>query len=577
MFVKEGIIASPGIVIAKALVYEKILVEVNKHKIEDTEAEMVKFQNAIQKSHEQLEAIRIKAINELGEEEGAIFEAHAMVLDDPEFVEGVEAEINNNHLGADYAVKIITDRFYEIFDQMDDPYFSARAADIKDVGTRVLQNILGIVQADLSKLDEDVIIIADDLTPSDTAQMDKKRVMGFATNIGSRTSHTAIMARSLEIPAVLGLGDITGTVKTGDLMVVDGLTGKVCVNPTNEQLESYQNEKMKYQNYLKELEALKDLDAVTLDGRKVELVGNIGEPNDVAGVLKNGGVGVGLYRTEFLYMNSDVMPSEEKQFAAYRSVLEAFPNGPVIIRTLDIGGDKKLPYLPMDDELNPFLGLRAIRLCFKEIDLFKIQLRAILRASIYGQAHIMFPMISSITEVRQAKAILLDCMKELDQEQRPYDKAVKVGVMIEIPSAAIAADIISKEVDFFSIGTNDLCQYTLAVDRMNQEVSYLYDPFNPAILRLIKQVTATSEKKDNFFTGMCGEMAGDPLAAVLLLGLGLYEFSMSALSIPQIKKIIRSVRYEDAKNIADAALNMDSGEEIMDFVQESMKKLNLNI
>ncbi|MDD3305580.1 MAG: phosphoenolpyruvate--protein phosphotransferase [Acetobacterium sp.] len=577
MFVKEGIIASPGIVIAKVLVYEKILIEVNESKIEDSEAEIIKFQNAVKKSHEQLETIRIKAISELGKEEGAIFEAHAMVLDDPEFVEGVETEINDNHLAADHAVKIITDRFYEIFDQMDDPYFSARAADIKDVGTRVLQNILGIVQADLSKLDEDVIIIADDLTPSDTAQMDKKRVIGFATNVGSRTSHTAIMARSLEIPAVLGLGDITETVKTGDLMVVDGLTGKVCVNPTNEQLESYENEKLKYRNYLKELEELKDLDAVTLDGRKVELVGNIGEPNDVAGVLKNGGVGVGLYRTEFLYMNSDVMPSEEKQFAAYRSVLEAFPNGPVIIRTLDIGGDKKLPYLPMDDELNPFLGMRAIRLCFKEIGLFKVQLRAILRASVYGQAHIMFPMISAITEVRQAKAILLDCMKELEAEKLPYDKAVKVGVMIEIPSAAIAADIISKEVDFFSIGTNDLCQYTLAVDRMNQEVSYLYDPFNPAILRLIKQVTATSDQKDNFFTGMCGEMAGDPLAAVLLLGLGLDEFSMSALSIPQIKKIIRSVRYEDAKNIADAALNMETGEEIMDFVQKSMKKLNLNI
>jgi len=577
MFIKEGIIASPGIVIAKSLVYEKIQLEVNKNKINDTEAEIVKFQNAVKHSHQQLEAIRIKAISELGEEEGAIFEAHAMVLDDPEFVEGVEAEINNNHLAADYAVKIVTDRFFDIFDQMDDPYFSARAADIKDVGSRVLQNILGIVQADLSQLEEDVIIIADDLTPSDTAQMDKKRVMGFATNIGSRTSHTAIMARSLEIPAVLGLGDITKTVKNGDLMVVNGLTGKVCVNPSDEQLQSYEKEKQKYQDYLKELEALKDLEAITLDGRKVELVGNIGEPNDVAGILKNGGVGVGLYRTEFLYMNSDVMPSEEKQFAAYRSVLEAFPNGPVIIRTLDIGGDKKLPYLPMDDELNPFLGLRAIRLCFKEVGLFKIQLRAILRASVYGQAHIMFPMISSITEVRQAKAILLDCMKELDQEQLPYDKTVKVGVMIEIPSAAIAADIIAKEVDFFSIGTNDLCQYTLAVDRMNQEVSYLYDPFNPAILRLIKQVTATSEKKDNFFTGMCGEMAGDPLAAILLLGLGLYEFSMSALSIPQIKKIIRSVTYEDAKKIADAALNMETGEEIMDFVQKSMKKLNLDI
>lgn len=577
MFVKEGIIASPGIAIAKAYVYKKIVVEVNKNKVDDAQVEIEKFHTALTLSHQQLESIRLKAIDELGEEEGAIFEAHAMVLDDPEFVEGVESEINENQLSAEFAVNVVTDRFYAIFDQMDDPYFSARAADIKDVGTRVQNNILGIIQADLSSLDEDVIIIADDLTPSDTAQMDKKRVMGFATNIGSRTSHTAIMARSLEIPAVLGLCDITDTVKTGDLMVVDGLTGKVCINPTNEQLESYENEKQKYQDYLKELEELKDLDAVTLDGRKIELVGNIGEPNDVAGVLKNGGVGVGLYRTEFLYMNSDVMPGEEKQFAAYRSVLEAFPNGPVVIRTLDIGGDKKLPYLPMDDELNPFLGLRAIRLCFKEVGLFKTQLRAILRASVYGHAHIMFPMISSITEVRQAKAILSDCMKELDEEQVAYDKDVKVGVMIEIPSAAIAADIICKEVDFFSIGTNDLCQYTLAVDRMNQEVSYLYDPFNPAILRLIKQVTATSDKKENFFTGMCGEMAGDPAAAVLLLGLGLYEFSMSALSIPQIKKIIRSVRYEDAKSVAETALSLETGEEIMDYINDAMKKLNINI
>lgn len=577
MFIKDGIIASPGIAIAKTFVYEKIVVEPNKNKVNDAQAEIEKFHTALNESHEQIETIRIKAVSELGEEEGAIFEAHAMVLDDPEFVEGVEAEINDNQLSADFAVTVVTDRFYEIFDQMEDPYFKARATDIKDVGTRVLYNILGVVQADLSRLAEDVIIIADDLTPSDTAQMDKKRVMGFATNIGSRTSHTAIMARSLEIPAVLGLGDVTETVKTGDIMIIDGLNGKVIVNPDDSQLQAYKEEKEKYAEYLKELEALKDLEAVTLDGRKVELVGNIGEPNDVAGVLKNGGTGVGLYRTEFLYMNSDVMPSEEKQFAAYRSVLEEFPNDPVIIRTLDIGGDKKLPYLPMAEELNPFLGLRAVRLCFKEIELFRIQLRAILRASVYGQAYIMFPMISSITEVRQAKAVLADCMKELDEEKIEYDKGVKVGVMIEIPSAAIAADIIAKEVDFFSIGTNDLCQYTLAVDRMNQEVSYLYDPFNPAILRLIKLVTLTSEKKESFFTGMCGEMAGDPLAAVLLLGLGLYEFSMSALSIPQIKKIIRSVRYEDAKTIADTALNLETGQEVLDYIQESMKKLNIKL
>ncbi|MBK5243549.1 MAG: phosphoenolpyruvate--protein phosphotransferase [Eubacteriaceae bacterium] len=577
MFIKEGIIASPGIAIAKALVYEKVAVEVNKDKTEDRLGEIKKFHQALEQSQTQLKKIKIKAISELGEEEGAIFEAHAMVLEDPELIEGVETEINDNQFGAAYAVKIVTDRFFKIFDQMDDPYFSARAADIRDVGTRVLYNILGIVQADLSKLDDDVIIIADDLTPSDTAQMDKKRVMGFATNIGSRTSHTAIMARSLEIPAVLGLTDITETVHTGDMIIVDGLKGVVTVNPDDDQIKSYEEKRRAYHATLKELEVLKDLDAVTLDGHKVELVGNIGEPNDVGGVLKNGGMGVGLYRTEFLYMNSATLPGEDKQMAAYRSVLEAFPNGPVVIRTLDIGGDKKLPYLPMDEELNPFLGLRAIRLCFKEVDLFKTQLRAILRAGVYGHAYIMFPMVSSVTEVRQAKVILSECMRELEEANIPYDKDIKVGVMIEIPSAAITSDIIAKEVDFFSIGTNDLCQYTMAADRMNQEVSYLYDPFNPAILRLVKQVIMAANNQPGLFTGMCGEMAGDPTAAIILLGLGLDEFSMSALCIPQIKKIIRSIRYEDAKVIAHEALNLETGEAVVDHVLTSMKKLKIKI
>ena len=576
MFIKEGINASPGIAIAKAHVYEKCAVEINHSKVGDTQSEVEKFQEAITESRKQIEAIQAKAIRELGEEEAAIFGAHIMVLEDPEFVDGVEAEINENQWSADYAVKLVTDRFYLIFDQMDDPYFSARAADIKDVGNRVLLNILGIVQSDLSQLEEDVIIIADDLTPSDTAQMDKSRVKGFATNIGSRTSHTAIMARSMEIPAVLGLGDITTTVKTGDTIVVDGLNGKVIINPDPGQLENYQQENLKYLAYLKELEELKDLEAVTLDGHKVELVGNIGEPNDVDGVLHNGGVGVGLYRTEFLYMNSDTMPGEEKQLAAYRSVLEAFPDGPVIIRTLDIGGDKKLPYLSLDDEMNPFLGLRAIRLCFKEVELFKIQLRAILRASVYGNAYIMFPMISSVTEVRQAKAIVSECMQELDEAGILYDKHIKIGVMIEIPAAAVTADIIAKEVDFFSIGTNDLCQYTLAVDRMNQNVSYLYDTFNPGILRLIKLVTKATAQQTGLFTGMCGEMAGDPAATILLLGLGLDEFSMSAFSIPQIKKIIRSVRYEDAKVIAETAMNLETGEEVVDYILAEMKKLDID-
>lgn len=577
MFIKEGIIAAPGIAIARALIYEKADVKVSADHYEDSDAEIKKFKQALDKSQSQLEEIRLKTVSELGKEEAAIFEAHEMILQDPEFVESVRAEIADNKVGAAYAVQIVTDRLVILFEQMNDPYFSARAADVKDVGNRVRNNILGIVRADLSKLKEDVIIIADDLAPSDTALMDKRKVRGFATNIGSRTSHTAIMARSLEIPAVLGLSDIDQKVNTGELIILDGLNGRVTVNPDRYQIKEAEEDQRKYQAHLKELERIKDLEAITLDGHQVELVGNIGEPADIQGVLKNGGTGIGLYRTEFLYMNSDTMPGEDKQMAAYRSVLEAFPDGPVIIRTMDIGGDKKLPYLPLDDELNPFLGLRAIRLCFKEIKLLKTQLRAILRASVYGNAYIMFPMISNVDEVRQAKKILTACMAELDALQIAYRKDVKVGVMIEIPSAAITADIIAKEVDFFSIGTNDLCQYTIAVDRMNQAVSYLYDPFNPAILRLVKQVIQASENQPGLFTGMCGEMAGDPLATLLLLGLGLHEFSMSALSIPQVKKIIRNVRYQDAKKIAAEALTLETGVAVMAHVLESMKKLKIEI
>ena len=574
---KEGIIASPGIAIAKAFVYDKVEVEVTEKKVDDPEAEVARLQAALEKSKEQILKIKEKAARDLGEEEAEIFEAHAMVLDDPEFVDSITAEINTNGVNAEFAVKTVTDRFFEMFDMMDDPYFSARAADIRDVGTRVLNNVMGVENVDISCLDEDTIIVADDLAPSDTAQMDKARVKGFATNIGSRTSHTAIMARSLEIPAVLGLGDITAAVKNGDTVVVDGLKGQAVINPTEDELAAYKKQQEDYQAYIKELAELKELEAVTTDGHRVELVGNIGSPNDTDGVHKNGGRGVGLYRTEFLYMNSDTMPDEEKQYEAYKAVIESFDGDPVIIRTLDIGGDKKLPYLPLEEEMNPFLGFRAIRLCFREVDMFKTQLRAILRASAFGNALIMFPMISGVSEVRQAKGILAECMKELDEKGQAYDKNIRVGVMIEIPSAAVTSDIIAREVDFFSIGTNDLCQYTLAVDRMNQEVSYLYNPLHPAILRLVKTVIDASHAREGLFTGMCGEMAGDPMATLILLGLGMDEFSMSASSIPQVKKIIRSVSYEDAKAIAEKALNLETGEEVKVMVQAKIAELGIKI
>ena len=385
------------------------------------------------------------------------------------------------------------------------------------------------------------------------------------------------MARSLEIPAVLGLGDITTAAKTGDLVIVDGSTGEVIVLPTAEELEKYKALQAKFIAYQKELAELKDAEAITTDGHRVELVGNIGSPNDIEGVLKNGGEGVGLYRTEFLYMDSDTMPDEEVQFTAYKKVIQAFGDRPVIIRTLDIGGDKKLPYLPLEEEMNPFLGLRAIRLCFQNEELFKTQLRAILRASAFGNAKIMFPMISVVSEVIQGKKLLAECMKELDDEKIAYNKDISVGIMVEIPAAAVTADIIVPEVSFFSIGTNDLCQYTLAVDRMNQNVSYLYDPFHPAIIRLVKNVIQASHSEVGKFTGMCGEFAGDPYATLLLMGLGLDEFSMSASSIPQVKKIIRSVSYQQAQDIANKALTLSTGKEVLDYIKGELDKLGITV
>jgi phosphotransferase system enzyme I (PtsI) len=573
---KKGINASPGIAIARAIVYVKQELTVVQQSIDDVQAELDRFNAAVAKSKDQLNTLKEKTASEMSEEEAAIFDAHSMFLEDPEFVGAITQAVENDKINAEAATKAVVDQFYAMFDAMDDPYFKGRAADIQDVGDRLLRNLMGIEIMDISHLDEDAVIVAEDLAPSDTATMDKVHVKGFATDIGSRTSHTAIMARSLEIPAILGLQDITKTAKTGEIIIVDGSTGEAIVDPTDEELAEYKEKQKAFEAYMAELAELKDQDAETTDGHKVKVVANIGSPKDVEGVVRNGGKGVGLYRSEFLYMNSDEMPTEDKQFAAYKTVIEQFKDGEgVIIRTLDIGGDKKLPYLPLEEEMNPFLGLRAIRLCLSKPDMFKTQLRAILRASAFGKTRVMFPMIGNVGEVRQAKAILKECMQELDAEGVDYDHDLEIGIMVEIPSAAITADIIADEVDFFSIGTNDLCQYTLAVDRMNQNVSYLYDPLHPAILRLVKNVITQSHNKPGKFTGMCGEMAGDPVAALILLGLGLDEFSMSASSIPQVKKIIRSVSFEQAKAVADKAMTMQTGAEIRQYVQDTLKELGI--
>lgn len=573
---KKGINASPGIAIARAIVYVKQELTVVQQSIDDVQAELDRFNAAVAKSKDQLNTLKEKTASEMSEEEAAIFDAHSMFLEDPEFVGAITQAVENDKINAEAATKAVVDQFYAMFDAMDDPYFKGRAADIQDVGDRLLRNLMDIEIMDISHLDEDAVIVAEDLAPSDTATMDKVHVKGFATDIGSRTSHTAIMARSLEIPAILGLQDITKTAKTGEIIIVDGSTGEAIVDPTDEELAEYKEKQKAFEAYMAELAELKDQDAETTDGHKVKVVANIGSPKDVEGVVRNGGKGVGLYRSEFLYMNSDEMPTEDKQFAAYKTVIEQFKDGEgVIIRTLDIGGDKKLPYLPLEEEMNPFLGLRAIRLCLSKPDMFKTQLRAILRASAFGKTRVMFPMIGNVGEVRQAKAILKECMQELDAEGIDYDHDLETGIMVEIPSAAITADIIADEVDFFSIGTNDLCQYTLAVDRMNQNVSYLYDPLHPAILRLVKNVITQSHNKPGKFTGMCGEMAGDPVAALILLGLGLDEFSMSASSIPQVKKIIRSVSFEQAKAVADKAMTMQTGAEIRQYVQDTLKELGI--
>ena len=575
---KKGINASPGIAIARAIVYVKQELTVVQQSIDDVQAELDRFNAAVAKSKDQLNTLKEKTASEMSEEEAAIFDAHSMFLEDPEFVGAITQAVENNKINAEAATKAVVDQFYAMFDAMDDPYFKGRAADIQDVGDRLMRNLMGIEIMDISHLDEDAVIVAEDLAPSDTATMDKVHVKGFATDIGSRTSHTAIMARSLEIPAILGLQDITKTAKTGEIIIVDGSTGEAIVDPTDEELAEYKEKQKAFEAYMAELAELKDQDAETTDGHKVKVVANIGSPKDVEGVVRNGGKGVGLYRSEFLYMNSDEMPTEDKQFAAYKTVIEQFKDGEgVIIRTLDIGGDKKLPYLPLEEEMNPFLGLRAIRLCLSKPDMFKTQLRAILRASAFGKTRVMFPMIGNVGEVRQAKAILKECMQELDAEGVDYDHDLEIGIMVEIPSAAITADIIADEVDFFSIGTNDLCQYTLAVDRMNQNVSYLYDPLHPAILRLVKNVITQSHNKPGKFTGMCGEMAGDPVAALILLGLGLDEFSMSASSIPQVKKIIRSVSYKQAQEIANKAMTMSTGKEIRQYVQDTLNQLGIEV
>ncbi|MDF2653734.1 MAG: PtsA [Bacillota bacterium] len=574
----SGIAGSEGITAGKAYVFRKHQTEIDAVSVASAaiHTELDKLSEGIALSRTQLVRLKEKVEKELDESKAQIFEAHRMMLEDPEFIDAVKNEISSNSISAASAVKKVTEDYLAIFEQMEDDYMRERAADIKDVSSRLTRNILGISAWDLFSISSPVIIVAHDLTPSDTAMMNKEFVLGFTTDVGGRTSHTAIMARSLGIPAVLGLGNLSEKIKDGDDLIIDGIEGKLIVNPDERQKEHYDKKIEQFKTHRKKLAETALFPAETLDGKRVEIFCNIGMPNDIQSGAANGAEGVGLFRTEFLYMNNHALPSEEEQYEQYRKSAELLQGKPLIIRTLDIGGDKKLPYLPIPEEMNPFLGWRAIRICLERRDIFRSQLRAILRAGIHGNIQIMFPMISGIGEVREAKKVIEEVKEELRQEHAAFNETIPVGIMVEIPSAAITADAIAKEVDFFSIGTNDLCQYALAVDRMNPKVSGLYQPLHPGILRLIKNVIDASHKNGKI-TGMCGELAGTEEACVILLGLGLDEFSMSATSIPVIKDIIRSVTFKQAQEIATHALELETPEEVLEYSRSKLNEIRRDL
>lgn len=572
----SGILVSPGFAFGNALLLKEDEIVISRKKItaEDVEQEIERFLSGRAKASAQLEAIKTKAGATLGAEKEAIFEGHIMLLEDEEFEQEIIALIKKDHHSADAAAYSVIENQAKALEELDDEYLKERAADMRDIGKRLLRNILGMPIIDLGDIQEESILIATDLTPSETAQLNLDKVLGFITDLGGRTSHTSIMARSLELPAIVGTTDATQQVKNGDYLILDGVNNKIYQNPTPDVIEQLKTLEAQYYAEKDALAKLKDLPAITLDGHQVEVCANIGTVRDVAGAERNGAEGVGLYRTEFLFMDREAFPTEEEQFQAYKAVAEAVGAQAVIVRTMDIGGDKDLPYMNLPKEENPFLGWRAIRICLDRKEILHAQLRAILRASVFGKLRIMFPMIISVEEVRALKAELELLKSQLRAEGKAFDESIEVGVMVETPAAAAIANHLAKEVDFFSIGTNDLTQYTLAVDRGNELISHLYNPMSPAVLRLIKQVIDASHAEGKW-TGMCGELAGDERATLLLLGMGLDEFSMSAISIPGIKKIIRNANYDDAKALAEQALSQPTAQELSDVVSRFIKEKTL--
>jgi len=572
-----GIPASPGIVFGKALVLkeEKIVLDTQKISEDQVEAEVARFYAGREAAVEQLNSIHQRALKSLGEEKAAIFEGHLMILEDEELEEEIIDYLRSNKVNASVAASKIIDQQVEMLSEIDDEYLKERAGDIRDIGNRLIKNILGMHIVDLGDITEESILVAYDLTPSETAQLNLEKVLGFITDIGGRTSHTSIMARSLELPAIVGTNDVTTRVNTGDYLILDAVNNRVYVNPTQAEIDELKTLEAKLAEEKAELAKLKDLPAVTLDGHKVDVVANIGTIRDCEGAHRNGAEGVGLYRTEFLFMDRDQLPSEEEQFIAYKEVVEAMEGRLVVLRTMDIGGDKELPYLNLPKEMNPFLGWRAVRIALDRREILHAQLRAVLRASAFGKLAVMFPMIISVEEIRELKSVLETLKAELRAEGKAFDENIQVGVMVETPSAAVNAKFLAKEVDFFSIGTNDLTQYTLAVDRGNELISHLYNPMSPSVLGLIKQVIDASHAEGKW-TGMCGELAGDERATLLLLGMGLDEFSMSAISVPRIKKLIRHVNYQEVKALADEALQKPTAAEIEQLIQAFLAEKSLN-
>lgn len=572
-----GIPASPGIVFGKALVLkeEKIVLDTQKISEDQVEAEVARFYAGREAAVEQLNSIHQRALKSLGEEKAAIFEGHLMILEDEELEEEIIDYLHSNKVNASVAASKIIDQQVEMLSEIDDEYLKERAGDIRDIGNRLIKNILGMHIVDLGDITEESILVAYDLTPSETAQLNLEKVLGFITDIGGRTSHTSIMARSLELPAIVGTNDVTARVNTGDYLILDVVNNRVYVNPTQAEIDELKTLEAKLAEEKAELAKLKDLPAVTLDGHKVDVVANIGTIRDCEGAHRNGAEGVGLYRTEFLFMDRDQLPSEEEQFIAYKEVVEAMEGRLVVLRTMDIGGDKELPYLNLPKEMNPFLGWRAVRIALDRREILHAQLRAVLRASAFGKLAVMFPMIISVEEIRELKSVLETLKAELRAEGKAFDENIQVGVMVETPSAAVNAKFLAKEVDFFSIGTNDLTQYTLAVDRGNELISHLYNPMSPSVLGLIKQVIDASHAEGKW-TGMCGELAGDERATLLLLGMGLDEFSMSAISVPRIKKLIRHVNYQEVKALADEVLQKPTAAEIEQLIQAFLAEKSLN-